>query len=326
MILNGYVFGKRVDSLEKGLQDLFMARDGENGADGPPVLEFVWGKRVFGPCVIQNIRVRERAWDAGTLVNAEVSFDLEQVPEWTINDGYVDVLRPGRQPTVNDKNIGTDGYRDNAAAGEPTPEGTQRANKPGGGGGKFDKEEFSADYEECVRAQKFKQSFNSFAENKFNYFSFGNFFTPNLKRLEKDLDTFTKVWNKAAEEYKKDFTSQIPDRYKPNSIKTQLFELLSVPSPDRKVFVGKYYDVAKGAAVAAAKAAEKIYNSTKCKNIVSRAKKAEQTIKGKRDKQLKCEGIKRGLKCITNFNKPGSPYINPCNGKTYICGADQYYK
>lgn len=102
VLLHGYSFGKRVDSLERGLQELFTARDGENGADGPPVLEFVWGKRVFGPCVIQNIQVREKAWDNGLLVNAEVSFELEQVPEWTINDGFVDVLRPGRQSTVND--------------------------------------------------------------------------------------------------------------------------------------------------------------------------------------------------------------------------------
>ena len=103
VLLHGYSFGKRVDSLERGLQELFTARDGENGSDGPPVLEFVWGKRVFGPCVIQNIQVREKAWDKGLLVNAEVSFELEQVPEWTINDGFVDVLRPGRQPTVNDE-------------------------------------------------------------------------------------------------------------------------------------------------------------------------------------------------------------------------------
>jgi hypothetical protein len=105
VLLHGYTFGRRVDSLEKGLQQLFLARDGENGADGPPVLEFVWGQRVFGPCVIQNIQVREKAWDKGLLVNAEVSFELEQVPEWTINDEFVDVLRPGRQSTVNDPTV-----------------------------------------------------------------------------------------------------------------------------------------------------------------------------------------------------------------------------
>jgi hypothetical protein len=104
-----------------------MARDGENGADGPPVLEFVWGRRVFGPCVIQNIRVRERSWDSGILVNAEVSFDLEQVPEWTINDGFVDVLRPGRQPTVNDPTLPRGSYDQSQQRDEENP-----ANRPGG--------------------------------------------------------------------------------------------------------------------------------------------------------------------------------------------------
>ena len=123
VLLHGYTFGRRVDSLEKGLQELFLARDGENGADGPPVLEFVWGQRVFGPCVIQNIQVREKAWDKGLLVNAEVSFDLEQVPEWTINDGFVDVLRPGRQSTVNDPTVASEEYRDTATGetGTNTP-------------------------------------------------------------------------------------------------------------------------------------------------------------------------------------------------------------
>jgi hypothetical protein len=44
--------------------------------------------------------VKEKQWDEGEVVNAELSFTLEQVPEWTINDGFVDVARPGRQPTV----------------------------------------------------------------------------------------------------------------------------------------------------------------------------------------------------------------------------------
>lgn len=127
VLLHGYSFGKRVDSLERGLQELFTARDGENGADGPPVLEFVWGKRVFGPCVIQNVQVREKAWDNGLLVNAEVSFELEQVPEWTINDGFVDVLRPGRQSTVNDPLVPA-----STAEAGATPEGDNEKPKSGG--------------------------------------------------------------------------------------------------------------------------------------------------------------------------------------------------
>ena len=130
VLLQGYTFGRRVDSLEKGLQELFLARDGENGADGPPVLEFVWGQRVFGPCVIQNIQVREKAWDKGLLVNAEVSFDLEQVPEWTINDGFVDVLRPGRQSTINDPTVASEGYRDTAGGDGKTPAKTAPTQTP----------------------------------------------------------------------------------------------------------------------------------------------------------------------------------------------------
>lgn len=134
VLLTGYAIGRRVDSLEKGLQNLFMARNGENGIDGPPVLQFVWGDRTFGPCVIQNIRVREQAWDAGNLVNAEVSFELEQVPEWTINDGAVDIARPGRQSLVNDPLLPRSGSQqpDTGAGAGTTP---SPQNQPGGGGG-----------------------------------------------------------------------------------------------------------------------------------------------------------------------------------------------
>jgi len=155
VLLHGYTFGKRVDSLEKGLQELFLARDGENGADGPPVLEFVWGQRVFGPCVIQNIQVREKAWDKGLLVNAEVSFDLEQVPEWTINDGFVDVLRPGRQSTVNDPTVASEGYRDQGGTTPPPA-----ATKPGGGGGELANR--SPNLNRCQRAYYYAGIFKQF--------------------------------------------------------------------------------------------------------------------------------------------------------------------
>jgi hypothetical protein len=102
VLLNGFVFGRKVEELEQGLIELFMARDGV-GQHGPHVLEFVWGKRTFGPCVIKSIVVKEKMWDEGEVVNAELSFTLEQVPEWTINDGaYVDIARPGRQPLQED--------------------------------------------------------------------------------------------------------------------------------------------------------------------------------------------------------------------------------
>lgn len=122
VLLNGFVFGRKVEELEQGIFELFMARDGE-GQAGPPVLEFVWGKRVFGPCVIKEISIKEKMWDEGMVVNAELSFTLEQIPEWTINDGYVDVARPGRIPMVFDSTepSGNTGAGDNAPSSPSDP-------------------------------------------------------------------------------------------------------------------------------------------------------------------------------------------------------------
>lgn len=116
VLLNGYVFGRKVEELEQGIFELFMSREGE-GQAGPPILEFVWGKRVFGPCVIKDISIKEKMWDEGMVVNAELSFTLEQIPEWTINDGYVDVARPGKIPMVYDP---TEENKDTTAPGPDT--------------------------------------------------------------------------------------------------------------------------------------------------------------------------------------------------------------
>lgn len=125
VVLNGYVFGKRVENLEKGLIDLFMKEDGEN-TFGPPVLEFLWGNKIFGPCVIKDVRIKEKNWDNGFLVNAELSFTLEKIPKWVVNDGYVDVARPGRQP-FQGETFSTPATPPPAGGGENTP--------PGGAGG-----------------------------------------------------------------------------------------------------------------------------------------------------------------------------------------------
>lgn len=133
VLLNGYVFGRQVEELEQGLFDLFMSRDG-GGQDGPDVLEFVWGKRVFGPCIIRDIEVTEKAWDNGMVVNAEVSFTLEQIPEWTINDGAVSVYNPSQLPlSQQTPNIGVGTTTPNAGAGTTSPE-----SENGGGGGNPD--------------------------------------------------------------------------------------------------------------------------------------------------------------------------------------------
>ena len=102
VLLNGYIFKKSVESLEQGIIELFMKTPTNDATHGPQVLEFVWGKKCFGPCVIKDIQVTEKMWDNGLLVNAEVSFTLVKVPEWTINDGQVSTYDPSALPPVED--------------------------------------------------------------------------------------------------------------------------------------------------------------------------------------------------------------------------------
>jgi hypothetical protein len=199
VLLTGYVLGRRVDSLEKGLQQLFMARSGP-GMDGPPVLEFVWGVRKFGPCVIQNVRVRERAWDAGVLVNAEVSFDLEQVPEWTINDGAVDIARPGRQSLVNDPLLPRNQPE---ATPPPGSEDTERkpAEEKGGGGGQPLTQADSYNPVLCDFATKQSGIFDTFVNRNYG---FGGLTTSlgNLLNARSNENIFEKFYN-----MKRDFYS-----------------------------------------------------------------------------------------------------------------------
>ena len=100
VLLNGYVFGRKVEELEQGLIELFMKNPTNDAKHGPRVLEFVWGKKTFGPCVIKDVRVNQKMWDEGLLVNAEVDFTLERVPEWTINDGQVSTYDPSAQNPI----------------------------------------------------------------------------------------------------------------------------------------------------------------------------------------------------------------------------------
>jgi hypothetical protein len=71
------------------------------------------------------------------VVNAELSFTLEQVPEWTVNDGaFVDVARPGRRPLQEEvaANLGQTGQAGQAGqSGEE--ETTQRTTGAGEDGG-----------------------------------------------------------------------------------------------------------------------------------------------------------------------------------------------
>ena len=166
VLLNGFVFGRKVEALEQGLLELFMSREGE-GQHGPHVLEFVWGKRSFGPCVIKNIDIKEKMWDEGEVVNAELSFTLEQVPEWTINDGaYVDVARPGRRPLANDPTQANNPAAATPAAPAPAPASGDDKTKTGKGEGKDQKSQKPNTPPRSLQSLKCQNSFDYTANLK----------------------------------------------------------------------------------------------------------------------------------------------------------------
>lgn len=242
VLLTGYVIGKRVDSLEKGLQDLFMSREGV-GSDGPPVLQFVWGQRVFGPCVIQNIRVRERSWDTGILVNAEVSFELEQVPEWVINDGFVDIARPGKQSTVNDPTLPgrtEEEVKQPPVVGDTPPPGQEEnKDKPGGGGTQTQTDEaFQASYRVCTKANGFLSNFReqekslSACSRSFNLRSSAPFDSC-VKRV---AESVAKTHGYSVSSVGVNFTSKVPPQNTPENMLAAINKEIAARSPlERKI-------------------------------------------------------------------------------------------
>jgi hypothetical protein len=278
VLLTGYVLGRRVDSLERGLQQLFMARSGP-GMDGPPVLEFVWGVRKFGPCVIQNVRVRERAWDAGVLVNAEVSFDLEQVPEWTINDGAVDIARPGRQSLVNDPLL----PRNQPEATPPPSTGATPPAKdqPGGGGGRPDPlASQTYDQRKCQRAYFYAGLFKQF-ESKINNQGAGRFrpsFTNILFATREETrrisSEFLVKYQDAVQELGSDFSSPS----EATRIYSRIENILNPNRPEGRLDGNQIKSYVNGYISEAFRKAETIYkNSTKCPGTSGAAVLQRQT-------------------------------------------------
>jgi hypothetical protein len=264
VLLTGYVIGKRVDSLERGLQQLFMARDGENGDDGPPVLEFVWGARVFGPCVIQNIRVRERAWDAGALVNAEVSFELEQVPEWTINDGFVDIARPGRMPLVNDPLLPRSGVGVPAAPStESTSSGATPPPKDQEGGGN-PKPPVSYDANKCQRAYYYSGLFPTFRTQINNV----NIFFDSRDKTRRLSTEFLIKYQNAVQELGTDFAA--PGRA--TEIYKRIEDILNPNRPGGRFDGGQIKGYINGYIEEAIQGASRIANnSEKCPNTAGKS-------------------------------------------------------
>jgi hypothetical protein len=256
VLLNGFVFGRKVEVLEQGLIELFMSRDGE-GQHGPHVLEFVWGKRSFGPCVIKNINVKEKMWDEGEVVNAELSFTLEQIPEWTINDGaYVDVARPGRQALVADAaQIGS------APTTTPTTAPTTNA-PPGGGSGTAQKPRKNngvsiPSQERCQRAYYYTGLFTTFRTqiNNVNPI-FGS--RDDTRRITSE---FLIKFQSAAQELGSEFasTSEATEIYK------KIEDILNPNRPGGRLNGGQIKGYVNGYIQRAVNKAGAIYNNkTKC--------------------------------------------------------------
>jgi hypothetical protein len=358
VLLHGYAFGRRVDKLEIGLQDLFMARSGE-GMDSPPVLEFVWGSRTFGPCVIQNIQVREKAWDKGLLVNAEVSFELEQIPEWTVNDGFVDVLRPGRQPVLNDQSLEAKGY-DDQNGGEPEKE--EPAKEKGAGSGKpvgTRVQQLQAVEKKCKKARLVNDKFSSLSLEIRRSGSY-KFIDPYTYKANEDViqpDGFTFELNNMKrkiqanklkgyiESYSRIHTeflnsvegaSKLPSQFTPEKIwfkfNQYYKELGFTPVPDGfdnalDKFTKKTISDLLNAIEKCSILSKNYFNSSKCTDVSQKLQKAQKEKSNENENKYKCNNIKENKPC----SNPGKSETPKCGNKTteYVCqypekGSAQY--
>jgi len=337
VLLHGYSLGKRVDSLEKGLQDLFMARDGENGADGPPVLEFVWGRRVFGPCVIQDIKVREKAWDAGYLVNAEVSFTLEQVPEWTINDGFVDVLRPGRQPTLSDPTVSSRDYRDTS-----TPEEGGEGDRTPKEGGEEDlplalrepttskSKELQQIIKKCDRNRELSKKYGEFLKKVNSKVWLG--FNVNRKKVSEEFVRSRDIEFKELFNQFKNLTpgsSRLPKQYSLLNVRDDLRNIYLTELEGRgddislKVaitYIDKCKAVLRKAGTEVRKIVDEYYKGEECREAPKKLKELSEAATKKNERQFLCKSVKENGPCRISIGI-NEIITNPCNNKVFKCSV-----
>lgn len=319
VLLNGYVFGRKVEVLEQGLIELFMARDGE-GQHGPHVLEFVWGKRVFGPCVIKNVNIKEKMWDEGEVVNAEVSFTLEQVPEWTINDGFVDVARPGRQQLVTNPVPG--------AAGTTTPVTAPPAAAPGGGNQPDQKPPAqngiipTALYEKCQKAGVYAEQFYAIQVKAGRSGAGGS--KPYVINLR---GQYNSLYNRARAELGSELTSR--SNY-PNADSRKLIVAtdISIAVEDAKTGLNAItlnynsaMSMVENAADSSRRASKAFSDSPTCK---AERNKVDQNTKNQQAAQI-CKNKQAGASCSSSGVPPGGR-IKTCSGIELICGTDGYLK
>jgi len=324
VLLNGFVFGRRVDSLDRGLKELVsLAQPG--GAGGPPVLNFVWGERTFGPCVIREFNIKEKNWDAGYLVNAEISLTLERVPEWVINDGMVDVARPGRQGPINDPTEMAGGETDPYKRQDSPP--APNTNLPQSGSG--DSILKSADYLKCVvaptdmlaQAGGIKKTIESLKG-----VTWKTLFPPQVElftpRARVALQVYSTFYGFAVGQTGSFFTQQFDGKnrlYKPEGLKRAVDLILnSSDLPIAKKI--KIQDLLLKAINTVIDALKNIPNQKQCKKITAEAKSAREA-KDKAYKNKALGGKTSGKSCkdsVLNL-KDNEQWVNPVNKNLYMC-------
>ena len=319
VLLNGFVFGRKVEALEQGLVELFMARDGE-GQHGPHVLEFVWGKRVFGPCMIKNINIKEKMWDEGEVVNAEISFTLEQVPEWTINDGFVDVARPGRLATIGDPTQpGSAASTDaSAAANAPTVapgSGAPPAQKPAQN---QDPTTGGSAYRTCQKAFELAEVFVSIMYRE-GPSAKANFNGQNGVVLgDQILSKYKNVYSQASSSVGTNFTRRVPQQYTPASTESSLRSMRQAGA-----MFDKQIDLITTAASKSREAMLNVWNGD-CKKLIADGKAAQAGAQNANNNQALCSGITVGRPC--NIGAGNFSPKNPCSGKVLRCNGRGVYE
>tara|TARA_R100000951_G_scaffold45267_1_gene38559 strand:+ start:2294 stop:4633 length:2340 start_codon:yes stop_codon:yes gene_type:complete len=328
VLLNGYVFGKRVEELEQGLIELFMKSPTNDAKHGPRVLEFVWGKKSFGPCVIRDITISEKMWDGGLLVNAEANFTLERVPEWTINDGYVSTYDATAQSTVgiptkkNPPPSGPDAKEKPADPAAPAPPGPTTQSP-----GLTAKEQ--TEFRKCQDA--LNEAAN-FGKMRAQMDAWGNIFIGNSNSTKKEIRAmaakYERLYNKMANEYKREFVGRITNpTAKPALLKKQVTEgLAAFPqfSETDLPIGGSYNRVAKivySAANSGNIAMKAISDSKKCKDLRKKNDDINEARVVTAEKKKKCDRSKPGAAC----SPPGS-IGQTCGGARLLCARDSKWQ
>jgi hypothetical protein len=318
VLLNGFVFGRKVEALEQGLLELFMARDGD-GQDGPHVLEFVWGKRVFGPCVIKNVSVKEKQWDEGQVVNAELSFTLEQVPEWTINDGFVDVARPGRQPTVASPAEPNNAQTPTTGAGAPatntpppsTGSGENPSQKPPQ---RQDPSAGGNAYRTCQKAFELAEVFSQVEISGNNALA-----VPGQASIVQGLfKKYEAAYAAGNSSVGVNFINRVPAQQKPGSVKKSIDAMLASNASYPSMI-----NLIRNAALRCKAAMQNVWNSD-CKKLIAEGKTAQTASQNANNNQALCQGITVGRPC--NIGAGNFSPKNPCSGKVLRCNGRGVYE